>query len=276
LSKRKIGARAHDFGRHTADALASVIKDAGFDCVQLAPAKAIEGINRIADIQIQHLVEINCAFARHGLEITVLGCYIEPSLTDKEKRLENVKLFCDNLHHAKYLNAKIVGTETTALDTNTPREEREKRYALLKDSLLRMAEAAEKTDRYIGIEPVAEHTLNTPELTRRLLDEIKSNKLKLIFDPANLLLPETIYEQNRIFNQMIHLSGDDIAVMHIKNIAVENGKKAWCKISEGVIDYTPLFNWLNKQKPEIPLLCDNVRMDSYQEDLDTLKKLASR
>jgi sugar phosphate isomerase/epimerase len=223
---------------------------------------------------VRHVEEMKYAFSRNDLEITVLGCYIEPAIPDRDKRLENVRIFMDNLSHAKALDAAVVGTETTALSTSASKEERGVRYALLKDSVLRMVEAAEALNVTIGIEPVAEHTLNTPELTRRLLDEVKSSKLKLIFDPANLLLPETIGEQKRIFNEMIALLGDDIAVMHIKNIAIENEKKIWCKISEGVIDYALIFDWLIGEKPDMRLLCDNVRMDGYAEDLQALKTLA--
>jgi sugar phosphate isomerase/epimerase len=271
---RKFGARAHDFGRHTPDRLASMIKDAGFSCVQLAPAKAIEGIGRIPDINARHLEEIRQAFAKHELEIAVLGCYIEPSLLNEGERLANVQVFRDNLRHAKALGVKIVGTETTRLAASTPPEEREKHYALLKDSVLRMAETAEQTGVNIGIEPVADHTLHTPELTRRLLDEVNSDKLKIIFDPANLLLPETLNEQDIIFTRMIDLNANDIAVMHIKNIIIENGKKIWCRLHAGIIDYTALFGWLNKKMPHLPLMCDEVRLENYHEDLQTLKKYA--
>jgi sugar phosphate isomerase/epimerase len=270
----KLGARAHDFGRHTAEKLAAIIKAAGFDCTQLAPAKAIEGIDRIADINQGHLEEIKRAFAKHDLEIAVLGCYIDPAIPDDEARLENVRLFTDNLRHAKTLGANIVGTETTSLRTDAPREERETRYALLKESVLRMVEVAEKVDVSIGIEPVAEHTLNTPELTRCLLDEVQSKKVKIIFDPANLLLPDTVHEQRLIFSKMINLLGDDIAVMHIKNIIIENNKKVWSNIGRGVIKYDFIFDWLTHNKPDMRLLCDEVKIESYQEDLHSLKELA--
>jgi len=271
----KLGVRAHDFGRYTADALAEMIKKEGFECVQLAPAKAITGIERIADINAAHLEEIKSAFTRYDLGIAVLGCYIEPSIDDEAARLENVRIFCDNLRHAKVIGAGVVGTETTRMDTKAPAEEREKAYARLKDSVLRMVEVAENVGVPIGIEPVAEHTLNTPELTRRLLDEVKSSQLRLIFDPANLLLPETVHEQGRIFTEMFELNGNDIAVMHIKNIVIENGEKIWSNIAKGVIDYAPVFAWLRENTPQMTLLCDQVRMDSYKEDLNTLRDYAT-
>ena len=45
-----IGARGHDFGRRTPEALFSAIGQAGFRCTQLAFPKAIEGVKSYADV----------------------------------------------------------------------------------------------------------------------------------------------------------------------------------------------------------------------------------
>ena len=45
-----IGARGHDFGRHTPDELFASIGKAGFACTQLAYTKAIEGVKSYADV----------------------------------------------------------------------------------------------------------------------------------------------------------------------------------------------------------------------------------
>jgi len=270
----KIGVRAHDFGRQSVESLAEPIKEAGFACVQLAPTKAIEGIGSFGDITESCLEAIQTAFTRSKIEITVLGCYIEPSVTDTALRLKNVDIFKNNLTNAKKLGVKIVGTETTNLDIDTPISKREKIYALLKDSVLRMVEQAEKEDVFVGIEPVAEHTLNTPELARRLLDEVNSNKLKIIFDPVNLVLPCTIHEQDKIFQQFFDLLGNEIVAVHMKDIAIENNQKAWRKIGCGVINYDLIFDWLHRKTPDIRLLREGVQMDSYKEDIQAMKRLA--
>ena len=270
----KIGVRAHDFGRYRSLAnQAETIKKAGFDCVQYAPAKAIEGLEHFDAITPEVLHEIKAAFSQHEVEITVLGCYIEPSLLDKSERLDNVRIFNDNLSHAKLLSASIVGTETTGLSINATSAERESAFARLKDSVQRMAEKAEAVNMLIGIEPVAEHTLNTPALTRRLLDEIDSDKLRVIFDPVNLVLPHTIQEQDRIFTEMLELLGDKIEVMHIKDTVIENDIKAWRNIGEGVINYSLIFDWLKKNKPSMRLLREDAKMDSYHKDIAAVKAL---
>ncbi|MCL2404018.1 MAG: sugar phosphate isomerase/epimerase [Defluviitaleaceae bacterium] len=270
----KIGVRAHDFGRYSSLAdQAATLKKAGFDCVQYAPAKAIVGIEHFDGITPEVLHEIKTVFTKHDVEITVLGCYIEPSLADDQERLDNVRIFMDNLSHAKFLGVPIVGTETTGLSIYATPAERESAYTRLKDSVLRMAEKAEAENVLIGIEPVAEHTLNTPAITKRLLDEVGSDKLRVIFDPVNLVLPHTIQEQDYIFTQMLELLGDKIAVMHIKDTVIENDTKAWRKISEGVINYKLIFDWLKQNKPTMRLLREDAKMDSYHEDIASMKKL---
>jgi sugar phosphate isomerase/epimerase len=219
------------------------------------------------------LNDIEKSFEAASLEISVLGCYIEPSVRDRDKRLENVKIFTDNISHAKTLGIDIVGTETTHLDTEVAPGEREEMYLLLKDSVQRMLDKAEKEDIQIGIEPVAEHTLNTPSLARRLLDELQSDKLKIIFDPVNLVLPHTIDMQRDIFSETFKLLGDEIAVVHMKDIAIENNKKTWRNIGAGLIDYGFIFNWLAKHKPDIRLLREGVDMDSYGADLAAMIEL---
>jgi sugar phosphate isomerase/epimerase len=260
----KVGVRAHDFGRLEVGELARRIKAAGFECVQLAPAKAIQNVEKFADITPRVLADISREFSAADVELTVLGCYIEPSVPDKDARLQNVKIFCDNLHHAKELGISVVGTETTHFPIDATPEERERVYLLLKDSVLRMVEVAEKTGVNVGIEPVAEHTLNTPALTRRLLDEVQSDRLKIIFDPVNLLLPATFGDQQRIFAEAFDAFGEEIVALHVKDIVIEKNEKAWRNIGAGGVQYGQILPWLRQHKPEMRLLREGVAMDSYK------------
>ena len=270
-----IGVRAHDFGRHTSADLPRIIREAGFEAVQLAIPKAIEGITAFSEIDDHLLEDIRSNFDKYGLEIAVMGCYIEPSLLDKAERLAQVETFKLGLSHAAKLGAKIVGTETTGLDIDAPSTEREKAYQLLKDSVLRMAEEAEKQGVCIGIEPVAEHVLNTPELAARLFDEVGSDKLRIIFDPVNLILPRTIISQLRIYDDLFTSLGDKISVLHMKDVDTNSGEKVWRNLGEGQIDYEFIFDWLHRSKPGIPLLREDAKMDSYKADIKTMQNFTN-
>jgi sugar phosphate isomerase/epimerase len=253
--------------------LAKVIKEAGFSCVQLAPTKAINGIISHEDITERRLSEIKQGFEKMDLEITVLGCYIEPALPNETERLTQVEYFKNGIVNAKKLGVGIVGTETCNLSISADASTREKQYLLLKDSVFRLIEVAEKEDVLIGIEPVAEHTLNTPALARRLLNEVNSDKLKIIFDPVNLVLPETVDIQDDIFDDTFKLLGDDIVAMHIKDVVIYHGQKVWCKIGEGIINYPRMFDWLKKNKQNIGILREEAHTDSYKLDINAINAL---
>ncbi|MCL2376812.1 MAG: sugar phosphate isomerase/epimerase [Defluviitaleaceae bacterium] len=272
----KIGVRAHDFGRHSAAELPKIIRGAGFEAVQLAIPKAITGIATFSEVDDYLLETIRENFDAQQLEISVLGCYIEPSLPDRQERLAHVENFKLGLAHAAKLGVRIVGTETTGFDIDAPEPVREEAYQLLKDSMLRMAEAAEKHGVFIGIEPVAEHTLNTPQLTARLFEEVGSDKLRIIFDPVNLLLARTAEVQTQIYDALFDSLADKIAVLHMKDVVMESSEKVWRNIGDGIVDYDHIFDWLHAHKPKIPLLREDAKMDSYQKDMSAMAKLAKR
>lgn len=272
----KIGVRAHDFGRHTPEKLSSLIHNAGFEAVQLAPTKAIEGVHQWEEITPAILTEIQNSFFKNQVEIPILGCYIEPSLPDKESRMQQVRHFITALTYAKELGVPFVGTETTRLNPYTEAHLRAERYQYLKDSVLRMVEQAERQNVTVAIEPVADHTLHSAELTRQLLDEVSSNHLKVIIDPVNLILEDTVAQQTDIYNAFLRLLGNEIAVAHIKDIVFEAGEKIWRNIGKGCIDLDTVFLWLKENQPQIAVLREHVQPESSAIDITALKQLAGR
>ena len=271
-----LGVRAHDFGRQDEDTLSKSIKSAGFDTVQLALTKAIAGIESFEQVTPQRLESVRRSFEDHGVDIAVLGCYIEPGLADAEQRRRQVDDFLLGLEHAKALGAPRVGTETTGfpMPMETAYEaQREAVYQRLKDSVLRMVEKAEKLGIEVAIEPVAQHTLNTAELTRRLLDEVQSSQLKIIFDPVNMLTEQNARSQEILYDTFFRLLGKEIVALHVKDIVFENDQKIWRNIGKGIVAFGPLFTWLRTHKPDLPVLREGVEMDSYALDLDAIRKL---
>lgn len=272
-----IGVRAHDFGSASAPVLAATIRENGFAAVQLALHKAIAGIALGETAPPRRLEEIRLAFEMQNVQISVLGCYIEPALPDRTERLRQVALFEQGLRHAKALGGMPVGTETTRFDPapeNAPH--RETAYQCLKDSVLRMAEAAERVGVDMALEPVADHTLHSVELTQRLLEEVDSRRIRILFDPVNLLLEDTWRRQAEIYRQFLRVLGGRLAAVHLKDIVFENGRKQWRNIGEGLVDYADIFAWLREHAPDIPILREHARPDSCRRDIAAMRRLAGQ
>jgi sugar phosphate isomerase/epimerase len=68
--------------------------------------------------------------------------------------------------------------------------------------------------------------------------------------------------------------GNDIVVVHVKDIVIENGQKAWRNIGAGSINYELIFKWLSQHNPDIRLLREGVKMDSYHEDQQAMARFA--
>ncbi|MFV0503154.1 MAG: sugar phosphate isomerase/epimerase family protein [Lachnospirales bacterium] len=275
----KIGVRGHDFGKMSIADLPIYIKEKGFDALQLAPTKAIEGINIFEDITEKILNEARESFFKNDVEISVYGCYVEVGLLDKEKRLKEVEKFKRGITHSKILGAKVIGTETTAFPLHG---EREDAYQGLKDSVCRMVEEAERVGVDIALEPVVTNVLNTPELTKRLLDEVKSDRLKIILDVVNLFTVENIINQREIINSAFNLLGDKIKVLHLKDVSligkrsieelnITNGIFCTEFIGNGVVDYKNILSFVKGK--EIPLLREGATLESYKVDIANVKNM---
>lgn len=277
----KIGCRAHDFGKWSEEELPRKVRDAGFEAVQLALTKGIQGIETFNDITPARLDKVKKGFDAADVEISILGCYIEPSLPDRNERLEQVGYFLSGLEHARALGVPLVATETTWFYPEKVGEAaRETAYRDLLDSVKRMAERAEKLDVLVGIEPVTVHTLNSAELARRLLDEVGSDKVKIIYDPVNMIpeenLEEQVNRQEEIFAEFTKLLGKEIRGVHLKGMAVENGKKVWSNIDKGVMRLQMVVDWLKQHYPDMSLLREEVIPESAAQDLAALRTLTGR
>ena len=130
---------------------------------------------------------------------------------------------------------------------------------------------AEKYDVTVGIEGVHYFVINSPEMMKRLIDDVASENIKVIFDPCNLLNEENYLKQDEIINSMFDLLGDKIVAVHVKDFTVENGH-----FVDGIAPGKGMLNYeliLKRLSPDVPIIgegfdeFDTVRAYEYFEGL---------
>jgi sugar phosphate isomerase/epimerase len=261
----RLGIRAHDLGRFSADDLARRVAAEGLDCVQLALGKAIEGVDlRHGVINAGLASGIGDAFGRHKVRIEVLGCYINPIHPDPETRISLIGLFKEHLRHAREFGCDIVALESGSLNGDYsphPGNTSEAAFQNLLVSMREMVLEAEDCGVMVGIEAVTSHVISTPEKMRRLLDEIPSPHLQVVFDPVNLLSLANCLSQREIMRRSFDLFGDRIAVVHAKDFRVGDGCLAVCPAGVGMLDYELLLSWLARHKTGIAILLEEAGPD---------------
>ena len=184
-----IGARGHDFGRQTPEALFSAIGQAGFRCTQLAFPKAIEGVKSYADVTPSLVEAARAASKASNVGIAVDGTYVELSYADEEKRKAEVTKVLSQIPVAKALGAGCMGSETTNMAKQPGISRKEAQEALLR-SLGEILPACEEQGVLFAVECVYYHAMNTPEAVKMVLDTMASPNLRVICDFANYVGPE--------------------------------------------------------------------------------------
>ena len=253
-----IGMRGHDFGRMEPEALAHTLHGYGVHATQLAFGKVFP---RHPDEYLtdQALQSIRRTFEEKDIALPVLGCYVSASDRDDAVRQAAKEKFAAYLRASVKLGAGCVGTETTHFTFDE--SEREPAYARLLDFTRYAAKAAEACGAYVGIEAVSYHTLSTPALTRRLLDDVASPNLRVILDAANLLPPgESRPEvQLELVEQALALYGEKICALHVKD-GVWNSENKWENrpLGEGCMDFETLLPILRAHDDSLCALREGV------------------
>jgi sugar phosphate isomerase/epimerase len=93
---------------------------------------------------------------------------------------------------------------------------------------------ADAFDIDLGIEPELANVVNSAALAHRLMDELQSPRLKIVFDPANLFEHESLDQQRAIVSAALDLLADRIVLAHAKDRDVSG---VFATAGTGCLDY---------------------------------------
>lgn len=270
-----IGARGHDFGRHTPDELFASIGKAGFACTQLAYTKSIEGVKSYADVTPELVEATRAAAAAAGVSIAVNGTYVELGYADEDKRRTEVAKVLSQIPVAKVLHAGCMGSETTNMAKQPGVTRKEAQEALLR-SLGEILPVCEEQGVLFAVECVYYHAMNTPEAVKMVLDTIASPNLRVLCDFANYVGPEdaSLDAQRRIWDKVGSWYGDKIAAVHFKGQNFRpDGTLYSTSLEDSCVDYAGGFAML-KQMPQatLPVLREEAVPARAASDIAFMRK----
>lgn len=265
----RIGIRGHDIGKYRLDQIGQIMNDKKLKSVQFIAKKIISEFEVTKGSMTPGMAQyINEIFQKYGINISILGCYINLANPDDEELNELLDMFKEHIRFAKYLGCNIVGTETGALNREyiyTEKNNTEEAFQRSLNSIKVLVEEAEKFGVSVGIEGVTKHVINTPERLKRALDSVKSNNLQVIFDPVNFIDESNYERQDEIIKRSFELFGEKIAIIHAKDFVYKDGKVQQVSIGDGQFNYPLLLSLVKKRKPYIDIILE----DTVPEDLDS-------
>jgi sugar phosphate isomerase/epimerase len=108
-----------------------------------------------------------------------------------------------------------------------------------RDLLEAMTAAAAIAERHgvtLGIEPEVANVVDSARKARRLLDEIGSPRLKIVFDGANIFHAGELARQHELLDEAIDLLAADLAMAHAKDLD-RDGEAGHLAAGNGLLDY---------------------------------------
>lgn len=262
------------FERDTVEEKVDAVRDAGLSCVQFH--MQCVGLEPMPEAIPEDVCDrIRVVHKSRGIAIgAVSGTFnmIHPDVSVREDGLRRLAILAGACER---MGASIItlctGTRNTEWmwrphpDNNTPEAWRD-----LIASMSRAAEIAEAKDVVMAFEPEVANTVDSAKKARKLIDEVGSNRIKVVMDGANIYHKGELAKMHTMLDEAFDLLGDDIVHAHAKDLD-HDGEAGKLAAGTGVLDYDYYLGLLDKigfdgpmvlhglDESQVPMCCDFVR-----------------
>ena len=283
MESLQIGIRLHDVNaalsseKQTMEARAATAREEGFRCVHLALQKVIRGVTFDSAALTEGLAwQIRHVFDAQGLDIAVLGCYLNLATPDEEQLREFQARYVAHMRVASLCGACLVGTETGAPNTSYRLDANTHSDAALKTFLYNLEPVMEAAEHYgvsFAIEPVWNHIVYDAGRALEVLRSIGSSNLRIIFDPVNLLSFENADDREAVINDAMEKLCDHIALVHLKDFVRQEGKLISVAAGDGEMDFRSILRFLKARKPFIQATLENTTNENAVRSREWIQRL---
>ena len=225
------------------------------------PQEAVDAIKKAAVAYSINLVGISGTFNM-----------IHPDASIRETGLQRLKVLAKA--------AKAMGIPLITLCTGTRNAEDKWRehpdndlpdaWADLCTSMEDALMVADEYDILLGIEPELANVINSTAKARRLIDEMASSRLRIVFDPANLFERAPTEEQRRLIEEGLDLLSDHLIMAHAKDRKPDG---SFCAAGQGVIDFQHYINTLKSHGYVGPIILHGLGVGEVGECSQFLREM---
>lgn len=266
------GLRGHDIADNFSD-MCKLARENDIKKLQFAMAKTISDVNfDELGFDEEFAKKVDAGLKADNLDVSVLGCYINPVDTDSKAKEAQLLRFKNFLRYAKVFNAGGVGTETGSLGDikSTRSDENYKRFLNDFEPVITLAE---ELDVNVYIEPVWHFTINSVDKMKRMIDDVKSKKLKVILDVSNITVVEDFVDPSETIEKAFDALGDDIRVIHYKDFIIADGKKSFAIAGTGDLDAKLIFKKISECSIAPDVILDETPLEHYRQSVENLRNI---
>ena len=268
----RLGIFARTFRRDSPAEVAAAVAGAGYALAHWNFAAI--GLPTLAeDIKEDQFTGVRDAFDAAGLAIPSVSATFNAIHPDVDLRSRQTEQAVRLIHLAPLLGADVVTLCTGTRDPGNmwrahPGNTDPSAWTDLRRTLDPLLEAARDAGVRLGVEPEHANVVRDAAAAARLLDELGDDApVGIVLDPANLLTPDTITEQDEIIGTAISLLGHRIVGAQAKDVVTAGYSAA----GAGLMDYPAVFTQLAKVAPVPIIVQDADEHDAARVHADLLR-----
>ena len=96
---------------------------------------------------------------------------------------------------------------------------------------------------------------------KRLVDDLNSPNVRVIFDPVNYINTANYKNQDEIINTHFDLLGEKTKLLHLKDFKLVDGEVAYEFPCDGLLNKDLLWDKLKQYNPDIAVILEEVKED---------------
>ncbi len=114
-------------------------------------------------------------------------------------------------------------------------------WADMLGTVMAALEIAERHDVVLVVEPEPANVVSSAVRARQLLDQVMHDRLRIVLDPANIVLSDRTREPATVLTESFRLLGPDIVFAHAKDLSKED---EFCAAGTGVVPWNLYWSLL--------------------------------
>jgi sugar phosphate isomerase/epimerase len=144
------------------------------------------------------------------------------------------------------------------------------------DLLVQMEKALRLAEKYgvtLGVEPEIGNTINSVPKARLLLDEVRSSRLKIVMDGANIFQRGQLPNMRKVLDEAFELLGSDIVLAHAKDLD-KDGEAGHVAAGRGRLDYRYYMELLKRSGFEGSIILHALKPAEAKDRLAFVRSVA--
>lgn len=214
---------------------------------------------------------IRGAFQARGMVMTsISGTFnaIHPDLAQRE--LDTVRA-CHLIERCRQMGTSLVTLCTGSRDPvdmwlRHADNDAPEAWADLLQTLSRLVPVAQANDVILGIEPETNNVVDSAAKARRLLNELGSPHLRIVFDGANLFDNPNAPGMGGVLTEAFDLLAPDIVMVHAKDLADPPAKPSQAA-GKGNLDWETYCRLLKAYSYKGPVVLHNLSESEVEESV---------